>query len=147
MLKSDLLHPQILSVLGRSGHSSRVLISDGNFPHITAKGPNAEMVYLNLAPGVVGVCDVLRPLITAIPIEHAAVMAVNKTGPYAMPKDPEIWEEYRALLGPTACKGVLEPIERFEFYDVARGPDVCLVIATAEQRIYANLLLTIGVVR
>jgi L-fucose mutarotase len=146
MLRSDLIHPQILSALGRSGHGSRVLISDGNFPHRTAKGPNAEIVYLNLAPGVLGVCDVLRPLITAIPIEHAAVMAVNKTGPYAMQKDPEIWEEFRASLKPTACKGVLEPIERFEFYNVARGLDVCLVIATAEQKIYANLLLTIGVV-
>jgi L-fucose mutarotase len=147
MLKFDLLHPQILSALGRSGHGSRVLISDGNFPHGTARGPNAEIVFLNLAPGLVGVCDVLRTLITAIPVEHAAIMAVNKTGPYAMQKDPEIWEEFRALLGPTACKGVLEPIERFEFYNMARGSDVCLVVATAEQKIYANLLLTIGVVR
>jgi L-fucose mutarotase len=147
MLRSELLHPQILSALGRSGHGSRVLISDGNFPHATARGPNAELVFLNLAPGVLGVCDVLRPLITAIPVEHAAVMAVNKTGPYAMKQDPEIWREFRALLGPTDCKGELEPIERFAFYETARGPDVCLVIATAEQKIYANLLLTIGVVR
>jgi L-fucose mutarotase len=147
MLNGALLHPQILSALGRSGHGSRVLISDGNFPHATAKGPNAEIVYLNFSPGLVGVCEVLRTLTTAIPIEHAAVMAVNRTGPYAMQKDPEIWQEFRALLKPTACGGMLEPIERFEFYDVARGPDVCLVIATAEQKIYANLLLTIGVVR
>ena len=33
-----------------------------------------------------------------------------------------------------------------EFYDEASGPDTCLQIATGEQRIYANLLLTIGVV-
>jgi L-fucose mutarotase len=35
---------------------------------------------------------------------------------------------------------------RFEFYDAARGPNVALVIATGEQRIYANILLTLGVV-
>ena len=35
---------------------------------------------------------------------------------------------------------------RFEFYDAARDSDVALVIATGEQRVYANLLLTIGVV-
>jgi uncharacterized membrane protein YqgA involved in biofilm formation len=40
----------------------------------------------------------------------------------------------------------LERLGRFEFYDMARGPDLVLAIATGEQRIYANLLLTIGVV-
>jgi len=32
-------------------------------------------------------------------------------------------------------------------YDTACGPDLALAISTGEQRIYANLLLTIGVVR
>jgi L-fucose mutarotase len=105
------------------------------------------VVYLNLSPGLVGVCDVLRVLTTAIPVEHAAVMAVNKTGPYAMTTDPDIWAEYRELLKETACRGQLDPIERFAFYDAARGPDVCLTVATGEQKIYANLLLTIGVVQ
>ena len=40
----------------------------------------------------------------------------------------------------------LTPLERFTFYDEARKDDCCLVIATGEQRIYANILLTIGVV-
>jgi L-fucose mutarotase len=40
----------------------------------------------------------------------------------------------------------LEPLERFTFYETARSDDGALVIATGEQRIYANLLLTIGVV-
>ena len=35
----------------------------------------------------------------------------------------------------------------YEFYVAGGSPDVCLCIATGEQRIYANLLLTIGVVR
>ncbi len=34
----------------------------------------------------------------------------------------------------------------FLIYDAARGPDIALVIATGERRIYANILLTIGVV-
>ncbi len=40
----------------------------------------------------------------------------------------------------------LKKLGRFEFYDVARECDTTLVIATGEQRIYANILLTIGVV-
>jgi L-fucose mutarotase len=147
MIQGKLIHPQILAALARAGHGSRVLISDGNFPHSTARGPNAEVVYLNLSPGLPGVCDVLRALITAIPVESAAVMAVNKTGPFAMANDPDIWAEFKTLLSATDSKGELTPIERFAFYEAARAPDVCLTIATGEQRIYANLLLTIGVVR
>jgi len=147
MIKHPLIHPQITAALARAGHGSRVLISDGNYPHSTARGPNAELVYLNLTPGLVGVCDVLRVLTTAIPIEHAAVMSTNKTGPYAVAGDPDIWPEFRQLLAGTACRGELSPLERFAFYDAARGPDVCLTIATGEQKIYANLLLTIGVVQ
>ena len=44
MLKTPILHPQILHALGRAGHGSKVLISDGNYPHITKRGPNAEVV-------------------------------------------------------------------------------------------------------
>jgi L-fucose mutarotase len=147
MLKGPILHPGILHALGRSGHGSKVLISDGNFPHWTTKGANAEFVALNLAPGVLGVTEVLRVLALAIPIEAAAVMAPNKGGPYAMAGDPPIWDEYRKVLAGAGTPMELVPIERFAFYEAAAGREVCLTIATGEQKIYANLLLTIGVVR
>lgn len=147
MLKGKLTHPLILAALARAGHGSKVLLSDGNYPHWTKKGPNAEVVYLNLAPGKPTVTEVLGVLVSAIPIERAEIMDTNKTGPYAMAEDPPIWGEFRDLLRPTDCGGELSKIERFAFYDAAGTPDVCLTIATGEQRIYANLLLTIGVVR
>jgi L-fucose mutarotase len=147
MLKAQLLHPQITAALARAGHGSKVLISDGNYPHWTKKGPNAEVVYLNLSPGQLTVTDVLKVLIGVIPIETAEIMDTNKTGPYVMKSDPEIWSEFREILKGTDCKGELTKIERFKFYDMAGTTDVCLTIATGEQRIYANLLLTIGVVR
>jgi len=147
MLKTQLLHPQIAAALARGGHGSKVLISDGNYPHSTARGPNAELVFLNLSPGQVTVTDVLKVLVGAIPIELAQIMDTNKTGPYTMAKDPEIWNEFRTILQATDAKGELTKIERFAFYAAAAQPDVCLTIATGEQRIYANLLLTIGVVR
>lgn len=147
MLTGKLIHPEILRALGRCGHGSKVLITDGNFPHATAAGPNATLVFLNLAPGLVSCTDVLAALTTAIPIEAAAIMDTNKTGPYVLPRDPEIWDEFATLLKPTDCAGKLDRIERFAFYDAARSPDVALTIATGERRIYANLLLTVGVVR
>lgn len=147
MLKGQLLHPHILGALARGGHSSKVLISDGNYPHWSKKGPHAEVVYLNLAPGKLSVTEVLEALVTAIPIERAEVMDYARTGPYALERDPDIWTEFQRILAPTDCAGELVRVERFQFYDEAGAPDVVLTVATGEQRIYANLLLTIGVVR
>jgi L-fucose mutarotase len=146
MLKTQLLHPQILSALGKSGHGAKVLISDGNFPHWTRRGPNAEVVYLGLVPGWPTVTEVAKAIIGAIPVEAAQIMDYNKTGPYVLPRDPEIWDEFRELLKSTDCRGEVSKLERFAFYDAAAAADVCLTIATGERRIYANLLLTIGVV-
>jgi L-fucose mutarotase len=144
MLKGQLIHPQILAALGRAGHSSKVLISDGHYPHSTARGPNCEMVYLNLSPDVLTCTDVLKALVSAIAIERAEVMEPMKSGPYAMTGEPTIWSEYRKIFSVGAVKAELEPVERFAFYDRARAPEVCLMIATGDRRSYANLLLTIG---
>ncbi len=147
MNKFPLLHPQITSALARSGHGSKVLISDGNYPHWTKRGPNAEVVFLNLAQGMLTVTDVLKVLVTAIPIEAAEVMQPLKEGPLAMKEDPAIWAEFTQILHDAGADVELQRIERHKFYDVAGTGDVCLTIATGEQRIYANLLLTIGVVK
>ena len=136
MLKTKLLHPEILAALGGAGHGSKVLIADGNFPFGTGANPAAKRVYLNLAPGLVTVTDVLKVLVETMPIEAAEVM-LPASGP-----EPSIFAEFRDLV-----PGLdLKPLGRFEFYNTARERDVMLVISTGEQRIYANLLLTIGVV-
>ena len=54
MLKHQLIHPQINEALGRAGHHAKILIADGNYPASTKRGPNSELVCLNLAPGVKG---------------------------------------------------------------------------------------------
>ncbi|HLK57976.1 MAG TPA: RbsD/FucU family protein [Chthonomonadaceae bacterium] len=137
MLKNALLHPEILNALAGAGHGSQVLIADGNYPCSTTAGPNADLVYLNLAPGLVNATDTLRALVTAIPIEAAHVMQT------ADGSEPPIFQEFRQLLPPGVA---IQPVERFAFYAAVGEPSVCLVIATGEQRIYANILLTIGVV-
>ena len=136
MLTYRLLHPEILSALGEAGHGARVLIADGNYPLATRSNPAARRVFLNLAPDRLRVTEVLEVLAEAIPVEAAHVMIPDTGG------EPSIFQEFRALL-PGA---ELEHLERFAFYDAARGPDVALAIATGERRTYANILLTIGVV-
>ena len=136
MLRSTLTHPGILSALGTMGHGSMILIADGNFPFATHTNPAAAQVYLNLRPGLVNATDLLETLVTAIPVEAAHVMQPNDGS------TPDIYSEFRALLPGTE----LQPIERFAFYDFARRTEVGLVIATGDARIYANIMLTIGVV-
>lgn len=136
MLKTRLLHPEILAALGEAGHGAQVLIADGNYPLATRSNPDGYRVFLNLAPGQLTVTDVLEVIADAIPVESAAVMGPDDG------TDPSIYTDFRRIL-----PGIeLERLGRFEFYDVARGPDTALAIATGEQRIYANILLTIGVV-
>ena len=147
MIHGRLIHPHILAALAKAGHGSKVLISDGNYPHWTKRGVNAEVVYLNLAPGMVSATDVLKVLVGEIPIESAAIMETLKTGPYAVKEQPPIWGEFLQILHDAGVDSDLEHIEREKFYDAAGTPDVCLTIATGEQRIYANLLLTIGVIK
>ncbi len=71
MLKTSLIHPDILRALGRAGHGSQVLIADGNYPAGTTLGPNAELVSLNLAPGIVTATWTLATVASAVPIEAA----------------------------------------------------------------------------
>ncbi len=136
MLRYSLIHPEILAALGGAGHGSRVLIADGNYPFGTGVHPVATRVYLNLAPDLLKVTDVLAVLADAIPIEAAHVMLPDAGA------EPQIFAEFRTLLPGVA----LENLGRFPFYDAARGADTTLVIATGERRVYANILLTIGVV-
>lgn len=137
MLSTRLLHPEILAALGGAGHGSRVLIADGNYPFSTGSSAGAKRVYLNLRPGMVSVPDVLETLVAVLPVESAMVM-VPSEGP-----EPEIFAEFRRLLPP----GVpMEKKWRLTFYEEAKSADTALVIATGEQRIYANILLVIGVV-
>jgi L-fucose mutarotase len=136
MLRYQLLHPEILAALGGAGHGSQILIADGNYPFETRSNPRARRVFLNLAPGLLMATDVLSVLVDAIPVEAAHVM-VPEAG-----EEPPIFGEFRSLLGGLE----LYILRRFEFYDAARSPDLALVIATGERRIYANILLTIGVV-
>ena len=136
MLTYRLLHPEILRALGEAGHGSRVLIADGNYPLATRTNEHARRVYLNLAPDLLRVTDVLAVLAEAIPIEAANVMTPDGG------EEPAIFAEFRSLLPTIELAG----LSRFDFYDAAGGPDLALGIATGERRVYANLLLTIGVV-
>ena len=145
MLKHQLIHPQINAVLGRAGHHAKVLIADGNYPASTTLGPHAELVSLNLSPGIVGCTQVLAALVSAMPIEAAYTMMYERTGPYGLDRDPPVWEQYRAVLKEAHVAVELQPIAKWDFYKAVATADHVLTIQTGDQHLWANLLLEMGV--
>ena len=137
MLSYKLINPPIISALAMAGHGAKILIADSNYPASTKLGPNADLVYLNLTPGLPSGTDVLQTVLNAIEIEAAMVMEPD-SGP-----EPDIFNEFRKIL---PKKIELQKLGRFDFYDAVCDPDTCLVIQTGEQRLYANILLVNGAI-
>lgn len=144
MLKHQLIHPKISEVLARAGHHARILIADGNYPASTKKGPNAEVVCLNLTPGIVTVAQVLEVLLTAVPVDQVNIMGIPAEDPYAQKGEPPVWKDYRRILASARLKLKLEPISKWDFYETVNSPDHVLTIQTGDQALWANVLLTMG---
>ncbi|MBP9900042.1 MAG: RbsD/FucU family protein [Verrucomicrobiota bacterium] len=144
MLKHQLIHPKINEVLARAGHHARILIADGNYPVSTKKGPHAEVVSLNLSPGVVTVAQALRALLSAVPVDRVNTMGIPADDPYAQQGEPPVWAEYRRLITDAGFKLKLEPIPKWDFYEAVNSPDHVLTIQTGDQALWANVLLTMG---
>ncbi|MGJ8696195.1 MAG: RbsD/FucU family protein [Verrucomicrobiaceae bacterium] len=137
MLKTPVIHPQIMEALARSGHFAQVVIADGNLPVGAMTGPNSTLVHLNFKPGLLDAVTVLEGILEVCPIQGATVMA----------KPPEanadIHETYKKHLANVDW----EEKERWAFYDQIRDQSTTLIIQTGEQRRFANLILTVGVVK
>jgi L-fucose mutarotase len=144
MLKHRLLHPEISAILARAGHHAKVLIADGNYPASTTLGPNATLVSLNLAPGVVTVSQVLETLLTAIPVDEINTMGIPADDPYAQQGDPPVWADYRRIVSAAGLNLELKPISKWDFYEAVASRDHVLTIQTADQNLWANVLLTLG---
>ncbi len=145
MLKSDLIHPEISAIVARAGHSSKILIADGNYPASSAIGPGAQLVSLNLAPGLLSVSQVFKVLLNSVPIEAVNTMGMPDDDPYKLDEDPPAWNDYRQILSEAKADIELNPINRWEFYDAVASRDHVLTIQTGDQALWANLLLTVGV--
>jgi L-fucose mutarotase len=145
MLRHQLIHPKINEILGRAGHHAKILIADGNYPASSKKGPNAEVVCLNLMPGVVTCTQVLQAILSAIPVEAINTMMYETTGQYALTEDPPVWEQYRTELRNAGVNLKLEPTEKWAFYEAVATADHVLTVQTADQQRFANILLSVGV--
>ncbi len=144
MLKTTLLHPEILRICAQAGHHSRVLIADGNYPAASKRGPRSELVCLQLSPGIPTVDQVLQALLASVPIDAVNTMGIDPSDSYATAGEPPVWASYRQSIEQAGLKLPLEPIMKWDFYAAVESGDHVLTIQTADQALWANVLLTIG---
>lgn len=137
MLTTAVIHPTIMEALARSGHFAQVVIADGNLPVGAMTGPNSTTVHLNFRPGLLDALTVLEGILEVCPIQGAIVMEKPAEA------NAEIQDTYKELLGDVTW----DEMERWAFYDQIRKETTTLIIQTGEQRRFANLILTVGVVK
>ena len=146
MLNTALVHPDILRILAQAGHHSKVLIADGNYPAADKRGPRAELVSLQLSPGVPTVAQVFAAMLGAVRIDEVHTMGVDREDSYAAatPGDPPVWAEYRRILAAAGSSVELVPIVKWDFYAAVASADHVLTIQTADTKPWANLLVSLG---
>ncbi|WP_054181161.1 RbsD/FucU family protein [Trabulsiella odontotermitis] len=138
MIKTEIIHPELLSALAKCGHKTKILLADSNYSFVTNSAPNATIIYLNFAPGMINSPFILEKLLKYINVESATLMASPADF------DNTIEKEYQHLLSPET---EFSWLTREAFYAQAKSSDTMLVIASGETRRFANIILTVGVVR
>jgi L-fucose mutarotase len=137
MLRHGLLHPPLLRALAGTGHGSRILLADANYAHDVNVRVGAPLIYLNLRAGLVRIDELLELVVTAVPLESVTAMRPDDLS------EPTVWSRYADILGPGLP---IRAVARDDFYAQSCGPKLAFAVASGDERLYANLLLTVGYV-
>ena len=135
MIKTEIIHPDLLQALAQCGHKANILIADANYSFLTNSTPRARIIYLNFSPGLISSVVILQKMLGYINIEKAVLMSCPDDF------DNTIAREYRTLLAESTA---VEYVTREAFYALAKSSDTLLVVASGETRRFANILLTVG---
>jgi L-fucose mutarotase len=140
MLKNihPLLGPDLLHALKTIGHGDEIVIADANFPAAT------------LGPPVIRCDGVAGALLAEAILTHLPLDTFEETAAYRMQvvddpaAQPAICKVYQALVTRLAGPFHIATLERFTFYERARG--AAYIIASGERAAYGNLILRKGVI-
>lgn len=140
MLKNipKIISPQLLKVLCEMGHGDEIVIGDGNFPAAS----NANI--LIRADGI-SACDMLDAILGLFPLDqydsnHFVLMQKCDGDP----TDTSIWDKYTEILKKYEPDAKISFEERFAYYE--RAKNAYAIIATGEEKKYANIILKKGCV-
>lgn len=136
----SILSPELVKTLMEMGHGDTIVIADGNFPSETF-GKRVIRADGHGVPELLDAILELFPLDIKYSEKPFGLMEVVKGDTII----PDIWDTYKEILDRHYnIRPNIEHIERFEFYK--RSKEAYAVIATGEKAVYANVLLTKGVV-
>lgn len=142
MLKNipKILSPELLKILMEMGHGDTIVIADGNFPSETC-GKKVVRADGHDIPELLDAILELFPLDTKYSQYAFSLMMVVECDS----TNPIIWNEYNNILDKYYDnRPSIEYIERFDFYKKAK--EAYAIIATGESALYANIILTKGVI-
>jgi L-fucose mutarotase len=135
-----ILSPELIKILMEMGHGDTIVIADGNFPSETC-GKRVIRADGHGVPEILDAILELFPLDVKYSEAPFGLMEVVQGDTIV----PVIWDEYNAIMDKYyRQRPNIEHIERFKFYE--RAKNAYAVIATGEKAVYANVLLTKGVV-
>jgi len=135
MIKTEIIHPDLLQALAQCGHKANILIADANYSFLTNSSPRARIIYLNFSPGLISSVVILQKMLGYINIEKAVLMSCPDDF------DNTIAREYRTLLAESTA---VEYVTREAFYALAKSSDTLRFVPSGEPRRFANILLTVG---
>lgn len=130
------ISPELIKFLMEMGHGDRVVIADANFP----AAANAKN--LVRADGISG-DEMLEAILKLMPIDTYREHAVSFMQHGEEIEEVPIWKVYEQLIQAANEPFTVEYLERFAFYEEAANS--YLIIATSEKQLYANVILTKGV--
>jgi L-fucose mutarotase len=142
MLKhlNPLLSPDLLQVLRQMGHGDEIAIVDANFPAYS-QGP--RVVRLD----GVDATRALDAILSVMPLDDFTPEACWRMQVVGAPdEEMPVFSEFRDIIAQReGAKFTLASLERYAFYE--RTTKCFAVVATAERRLYGNIILKMGVVK
>lgn len=140
MLKNvpKIVSPELLKVLCEMGHGDEIVIADGNFP-------SANLAKNLVRADGISACDMLDAVMQLFPLDqydsNNFVLMQKCEGDTA---DTSIWKDYVNIVKKYEPNAEPTFIERFDYYE--RAKKAYAVIATGEEKQYANIILKKGCV-
>jgi L-fucose mutarotase len=134
-----LLTPELLMLLRAMGHGDEIAVVDANFP---AKSNAKRLVRLDGADA----SRTLAAVLSVLPLDSFVKAPANAMQVVGKPKEiPPAIADFQTIIDRlSAFPTKIARIERFAFYE--RAKTCFAIVATNDRRLYANLILTKGVI-
>jgi L-fucose mutarotase len=134
-----LLTPELLMILRAMGHGDEIAIVDANYP---ATSNAKRLVRLDGADA----SQALTAVLSVLPLDSFVKAPANGMQVVGKPREiPPAIADFQKIVDSRAGFPVkIARIERFAFYE--RAKTCFAVVATSDRRLYANIILTKGVI-